>query len=65
MAQRINTRISDRLNDWLDAKTEEMGITKSALVAIAIENYMKETEVVQWLPRVLEELEKQGINIRE
>lgn len=63
MAQRINTRISDRVNEWLDKKAEEMAISKSALVAFAIENYMKEEEVVKGLPQVLKELEKVGITI--
>lgn len=60
---RINTRISKSTNDWLDQRSIEMAISKSALVAIAVENYIKETEVVSGLPRLLDELKKHGIEI--
>lgn len=63
MTVRLNTRVSDRLNEWLDKRSEEMGISKSALVAVAVENYMKETEVVQGIPKLIAELEKHGITI--
>lgn len=60
---RINTRVSARANDWLDKRSKEMAISKSALVAIAIENYIKETEVVYGLPAIADQLEKIGLNI--
>lgn len=60
---RLGTRISVELNEWLDKKSDEMGISKSALVAVAVENYRKETETVQALPTLLKELEKMGIEI--
>lgn len=60
---RINTKISARANDWLDRKSKEMALSKSALVNIAVENYIKESEVVHGLPRVLQELQKQGIRV--
>lgn len=63
MAVRVNTRISDRANEWLDKQSVEMALTKSALINLAVENYIKETEVVYNLPKMLEELEKQGIKI--
>lgn len=60
---RINTRISARANKWLDKKAEEMALTKSGLINLAIENYIKETEVVQGIPLILDELKKHGIKI--
>lgn len=63
MAVRINTRISDSANEWLDKKSIEMAVSKSALINFAIENYIKENEVVQGLPKILKELEKHGIKI--
>lgn len=62
-AVRVNTRISARANKWLDKKSEEMAISKSALINIAIENYIKETEVVHGLPAVVEELKRLGVDI--
>lgn len=60
---RINTRISYSLNEWLDKQSEEMAISKSALVAIAVENYRKEKETVEGLPVLLKKLEQMGIEI--
>jgi len=51
---RINTRISTRQNDWLDQKSAEMGISKSALVAVSVENYMREQAVVNEMPQLIE-----------
>lgn len=62
---RLNTRVSYDLNAWLDKKSEEMAISKSALVAIAVENYRKEVETVAILPVVLEELERRGIDVKK
>lgn len=63
MAKRVNTKISDNANDWLDRKAEEMALTKSALINIAIENFIKETEVVHGMPKLVKALEEHGIKI--
>lgn len=63
MAKRINTKISDRANEWLDTKAEEMALSKSALINIAIENYIKETEVVHGMPKLVKALEEHGIKV--
>lgn len=63
MAVRVNTRISDRANAWLDLKAEEMALSKSALINIAIENYIKETEVLHGMPTIIAELERHGLKI--
>ena len=63
MAVRVNTRISDRANEWLDKKSAEMAISKSALINMAIENYIKEMEVVHTLPALMQELKKHGIDL--
>lgn len=41
---RVNTRISAKANNWLDAESEESGIPKSTLILLAIENYIREKE---------------------
>lgn len=61
---RVNTRISSRANEWLDNRADETSLSKSALINIAIENYIKEVEVVHGLPAILKELEKQGVDIK-
>lgn len=55
---RLNTRVSADLNEWLDKKSEEMAISKSALVAIAVENYRKESETIKGFPMLLKKLEE-------
>lgn len=60
---RLNTKVSYELNEWLDRKSEELGISKSALVAISVENYRKETETVAVLPALLKKLEELGIEV--
>jgi len=62
---RLNTRVSKQLNDWLDKRSLEMGISKSALVAVSIENYRKETDVVEVLPQLLKKLEELGIDMSD
>lgn len=63
MAVRVNTRISDRANEWLDKKSAEMAVSKSALINMAIENFIKEMEVVHTLPSLMKELEKLGVKV--
>lgn len=62
---RLNTRVSSRLNDWLDKKSEEMGVSKSALVAMAIENYRMQMETIDVMPNLLKKLEEMGIDVSD
>lgn len=62
-AKRVNAKISERANDWLDKKADEMGVTKSALISFAVENYIKEADVVHGFPKLVKALEENGIKI--
>lgn len=62
---RLNTRVSSKLNDWLDKKSAEMGISKSALVAMAIEHYRVQLETVDVMPNLLKKLEEIGIGVSD
>lgn len=61
---RVNTRISKPVNDWLDQRSEETGVPKSTLIFLAIENYKKESDVMEMMGDMgsimvkLDELEK-------
>lgn len=58
---RVNTKISAEANDWLDAQSAETGISKSTLIAIAVDAYRKEQSVItQLLPKLLEQMERMG-----
>ena len=60
---RVNTTISKRANEWLNKRSKETAVSKSALINFAIDNYIKEVEVVEGLPAILKELERQGIDL--
>lgn len=44
---RVNTRISEKANNWLDSESNKTGIPKSTLILLAVENYIREKEVIQ------------------
>lgn len=41
---RVNTRLPFDLNEWLDGEAAKTGLSKSALVMMATENYRREKE---------------------
>lgn len=43
---RVNTRISKTSNEWLNAYSVETGLPKSTIIMIAIENFIREKEVM-------------------
>lgn len=62
---RVHARISEDANEWLDKRSKEMALSKSALIALAIENYRMQVEVTEKFPRLLMELEKQGVDLKK
>lgn len=44
---RINNRIPSELNDWLENESSRIGISKNAVVMLAIENYKREKDVIK------------------
>lgn len=57
---RVNTRISKKLNDWLDEQSDETGIPKSTFVMLALENYYQQrtaSEQLNALGVLVEKLE--------
>lgn len=51
---RINTRISREVNDWLDAKSERTGVSKSTLIYLALEQYIQQQRVADDMPKMME-----------
>jgi len=43
---RINVAIADELNDWLAVRSKEMHISKTALVNLALEQYMNSYKII-------------------
>ena len=50
---RINTRISSKLNDWLDATSIDTGLSKSSIVMIAVEQYKMQTQAINVMDEIL------------
>lgn len=44
---RVNTRVSKKLNEWLDEQSAETGMAKSTLIMLALENFYREKEVMK------------------
>jgi len=58
---RLNVRVSKENNDYLEKKSRETGISKSALVQIAVEQYRQQAEAVTAMNNMevlLKQLEK-------
>jgi len=55
---RVNTRISPQINEWLDHKSKETGVSKSALIHLALENHIQQQTMVNELPRIYQEISK-------
>lgn len=43
---RVNVVVADELNDWLNKRSKEMHISKTALVNLALEQYMNSYKVI-------------------
>lgn len=55
---RVNTRISTKLNEWLDKQTEETGLPKSTQIMLALEQYYQQKEVMSKMNEMNEIIEK-------
>ncbi len=61
---RVNTRISQQANQWLDKRSEASGVSKSTLIMLAVEAYIQQQEAFQrmadmgQLVEAIERLEK-------
>lgn len=54
---RVGIRIASDTNDWLDKKSYEMGVPKSALINFAIENYKVQDTTVLSMPSMIKHLD--------
>jgi len=62
---RINTRISSALNDWLDSTSLETGLSKSAIVMMAVEQYKMQSQALTTMDEVLKRLKKLETNVEK
>lgn len=46
---RLNTRISRAASEWLEEESHRTGVSKSALVYLALENYIQQKESMRMM----------------
>lgn len=46
---RVNTRISEKANTWLDEESNNTGLPKSTLILLAVENYIQQKEAMSMM----------------
>ena len=49
---RVNIRVATWVNDWFDNKARESGISKSALMAMALNEYIDQKESLKAMSRI-------------
>lgn len=55
---RVNTNISKKINNWLDHRSYESGISKSSLIQLALESYFNQQEAMEYLPELTKSMDK-------
>lgn len=49
---RVNTRLSKKMNDWLDKRSAETGISKSSLIYLALEQYQTQLTAINSMAEI-------------
>lgn len=62
---RVNTRISKKLNDWLDEYSKESGVPKSTLIHLALENYVNQKIMLEQMPKMQQMLSMMFENVTQ
>lgn len=53
---RINARIGQKHNEFLDRESQETGISKSALIQLAVDQYMTQKQGMATMEKLLNEI---------
>lgn len=59
MPKRVNIRISDDLDAWFKVQSDDMGIPKSAMMAMALQQYATQYQSINSLNVINELVEEQ------
>ena len=54
---RINTRVSKKMNDWLEKEMADTGVPKSTLIYLALEQYVQQKEAADVLGQIVQKIE--------
>lgn len=55
---RVNTRIPDYINDWLNEEAEKTGVPKTTLIFLALDTYIKQREAMDMMTGMSEIMAK-------
>lgn len=55
---RVNTRISDELNMWLDEESKRTGVPKSTLIHLALTVYMQQQRAICTMEEIVKRLDR-------
>lgn len=56
--KRVNIRISKEVDAWFADKSEKTGLTRSALMYLALESYMQQQSLTETLPALISRIDK-------
>lgn len=56
--KRVNIRISKEVDDWFADKSARTGLTRSALMYLALESYMQQQSLTETLPALINRIDK-------
>lgn len=56
--KRVNIRISKEVDDWFAEKSARTGLTRSALMYLALESYMQQQTLSETLPALISRIDK-------
>jgi hypothetical protein len=60
MRKTIN--IPDQIHDWYESKAKELNIPTSAMIIIALNDYMKQDFAIISMPGIIDEMKKMKSN---
>ena len=55
---RVNTRISNELNIWLDEESKRTGVPKSTLIHLALTMYMQQRKAISSMEEIIKRLDR-------
>lgn len=62
---RVNTRIGQHHSDWLNEESERTGMSKSSIIQLAIDNYMRQNQSMSTLEQMILKIENLENKIEE
>ena len=55
---RKTMNIPDRMHDWYENKANELNIPTSAIMIMALNEYMKQDDAIKTMPNIIDEMKK-------